>query len=207
MKMKKSVFVLIIMQFIMSCGEKTKEITLTPDSSTSSDAIISNILNDKNFFDEPNMHLYAALNDSQPNITRGLINFKEIPKNTIIDSAYLYFKFNTESIFGKENFGENYFSISRIISPWDEQVVTWNTQPITSPFNVVYSDKVELNNDPERINVTKIVQEISDDYDNSYGFQLKLINENQNAILIMASADNPKEELRPTLKVYYRERK
>lgn len=205
--MKKSVFALILVQLVMSCGEETKEITLTPDALTSSDAIISNILNDKNFFDEPNMHLYCAVNEGQPNnITRGLIDFKEIPRNSIIDSAFLHFKFNTESIYGKENFGENYFSISRVISPWDEQVVTWNTQPVTSPFNIVYADKVELNNNPDRINVTKIVQEISDDYDNSYGFQLKLVNENQNAILIMASADNLKEELRPTLKVYYRKK-
>lgn len=205
--MKKCILVLVLAQLTLSCGEKTKEITITPDNSKGRDAIINNILADKNFYDEPNMHLYAAVNDGQPNITRGLINFKEIPKNSIIDSAFLHFKFNTESIYGKENFGENHFSISRIVSPWNDQDVTWNTQPVTSPFNVVYQNKVVLNNNPNRINVTKLVQEISDDYDNSYGFQLKLINENQNTILIMASSNNPKQELRPSLKIYYREKK
>lgn len=205
--MKKCILVLVLVQLTLSCGEKTKEITITPDNSKGRDAIINNILADKNFYDEPNMHLYAAVNDGQPNVTRGLINFKEIPKNSIIDSAFLQFKFNTESIYGKENFGENHFCISRIVSPWNDQDVTWNTQPVTSPFNVVYQDKVVLSNNPNRINVTKLVQEISDDYDNSYGFQLKLINENQNTILIMASSNNPKEQLRPSLKIYYREKK
>lgn len=205
--MKKIVLSLVVLQLLFSCTEKQKEIVIVPNESTGKDAIISNLLHDKNFYDEPNIHLYTAVNGDTTNVNRVLINFNNIPRNVVIDSAFLNFKFNTESIYGEENYGENQFVVSRIISPWDEEEVTWDNQPIISPFNKVYCDKVDLNNDPNRINVTKLVQEITDDYDNSYGFQLKFLKENQNALLILASSNNNNKDLRPSLRIYYKSKK
>jgi hypothetical protein len=204
--MKKIFLILFVLLLSSSCKEDRHEIIITPNESNGNDAIISNLLHDKNFYDEPNIHLYTAVNGDTTNINRVLINFDEIPRNAVIDSAFLNLKFNIESIYGEENYGENQFVVSRVISPWKEEDVTWDFQPIVSPFNKVYCDRVELNNDPNRINVTKLTQEISDDYDNSYGFQLKFLIENQNAILILASSNNKNKDLRPSLKVYYRKK-
>lgn len=205
--MRKIVLSLVVLQLLFSCTEKQKETVIVPNESTGKDAIISNLLHDKNFYDEPNIHLYTAVNGDTTNVNRVLINFNNIPRNVVIDSAFLNFKFNTESIYGEENYGENQFVVSRIISPWEEEEVTWDNQPIISPFNKVYCDKVDLNNEPNRINVTKLVQEITDDYDNSYGFQLRFLKENQNALLILASSNNKNKDLRPSLRIYYKSKK
>ena len=199
--------ILLVTLIFAACDSNSqKEITIIPDPAKGQDAIISSLEHSKNFFNEENNHLYAAINGENTNITRVLINFKEIPRNVEIDSAYLSFKFNTTSIYGKEHYGVNQFVISRVVSPWNKEDLTWDNRPVVSEFNKVYHDKVVLNNDPNRINVTKLVQEISDDYENSYGFELKLLNENQNALLLLASSNHPNKDLRPKLQVYYKEK-
>lgn len=207
MKRLYSSILLVTLIFVACDSNSQKEITIIPDSAKGQDAIISSLEHSKNFFNEENNHLYAAINGENTNITRVLINFKEIPRNVEIDSAYLSFKFNTTSIYGKEHYGVNQFVVSRVVSPWNKEDLTWDNKPVVSEFNKVYHDKVVLNNDPNRINVTKLAQEISDDYENSYGFELKLLNETQNALLLLASSNHPNKDLRPKLQVYYKEKK
>lgn len=198
---------LIVMLILAGCNSSSqKEITIIQDPAKEQDAIISSLENNKNFSTEENNHLYAAINGENTNITRVLINFKEIPRNVVIDSAYLSLKFNTTSIYGKQHYGINQFVVSRIISPWDKEDVTWNNRPVVSEFNKVYQDNVSLNNDPNRINLTKLVQEISDDYENSYGFELSLLNETQNSLLLLASSNHPNKDLRPKLQIYYKDK-
>ncbi|WP_396141536.1 DNRLRE domain-containing protein [Flavobacterium sp.] len=199
--------ILVIVLTLLSCNSSSqKEITIIQDPAKEQDAIISSLENNKNFSTEENNHLYAAINGENTNITRVLINFKEIPRNVAIDSAYLSLKFNTTSIYGKQHYGINQFVVSRIVSPWDKEDVTWNNKPVVSEFNKVYQDNVALNNDPNRINLTKLVQEISDDYENSYGFELSLLNETQNSLLLLASSNHPNKDLRPKLQIYYKEK-
>lgn len=201
-------FILTCMVVLISCDSNSqKEITIIPDANNGQNAIISSLEHDKNFSTEENNHLYSSVNGEFSNKIRVLIDFIEIPKNVEIDSAFLTLKFNTTSIYGKENYGINQFVISRVISPWDREDVIWDNQPVVSEFNKIYQDKVVLNNDPNRINVTKLVQEISNDYDNSYGFQIKLLNEDQNSLLILASSNHPDKNLRPQLQVYYKQKK
>lgn len=206
--MKNIFYIILVVVFtLIGCNSSSqREIIIIQDPVKEQDAIISSLENNKNFSTEENNHLYVGINGENTNITRVLINFKEIPRNVVIDSAYLSLKFNTTSIYGKQHYGINQFVVSRIISPWDKEDVTWNNKPVVSEFNKVYQDNVALNNDPNRINLTKLVQEISDDYDNSYGFELRLLNETQNALLLLASSNNPNKDLRPKLQIYYKEK-
>lgn len=206
--MKKTFYSILIFVFtLLSCNSSSqKEITIIQDPAKEQDAIISSLENNKNFSTEENNHLYASINGENTNITRVLINFKEIPRDVVVDSAYLSLKFNTTSIYGKQHYGINQFVVSRIVSPWDKEDVTWNNKPVVSEFNKVYVDNVALNNNPNRINLTKLVQEISNDYENSYGFELRLLNETQNALLLLASSNHPDKSLRPQLQIYYRDK-
>lgn len=206
--MKKTFYSILIFVFtLLSCNSSSqKEITIIQDPAKEQDAIISSLENNKNFSTEENNHLYASINGENTNITRVLINFKEIPRDIVVDSAYLSLKFNTTSIYGKQHYGINQFVVSRIVSPWDKEDVTWNNKPVVSEFNKVYADNVALNNNPNRINLTKLVQEISNDYENSYGFELRLLNETQNALLLLASSNHPDKSLRPQLQIYYRDK-
>lgn len=203
--MKKIILLTIVAIINYSCKKETqKELQL--NSEACHDVIINNNTEDVNYFSEPTLNLYALNSPESKSVNRILINFDGIPRNVIIDSAFLSFKYNLNSGNNLEHYGENQFVVSRIISPWNELEVKWSSQPILSPFNKIYCSKTVLDNNPKRINLTKMLQETSDDFDNSYGFQLAFINEEQNALLKLASSDNKDKDLKPNLHIYYRER-
>ncbi|POS02977.1 hypothetical protein Q361_10175 [Flavobacterium croceum DSM 17960] len=207
MKNIHKIFLLSIFLIFISCDKSSKELEIKPNASNGQDALISSSLPFQNFNDDENIHLYVSQQKDSVSLNRVLIDFKEIPSNVTIDSAFLYFKFNNKSAFGKENYGENGFILSRVISPWDSKDVNWKNQPVTSNINQVYTSKTKLSKDPKRINVTRLVQDISSDKENSYGFMLKMINEKENAILLLASSNSNDESLRPRLSIFYSEKK
>lgn len=189
--------------FLVSCSKNSKELVLKAKNGNVEDALICKFLPYQNFSEEENIHLYSSKQGDSINVNRVVLNFIEIPANIKIDSAFLQLKFNARSVIGKESYGENSFVIQRIISPWDETEVNWANTPVTTDDNQIFTDKTKLNKDPNRINVTRLVQDISDDKDNSYGFLLKLINENSSSLVLLASSDNSDDSLRPKLKIYY----
>lgn len=199
-----NIFILSIFSFFLaSCLNSSKQLIIQPDGNNVEDAVVCKFLPFQNFAEEENIHLYSAKQGDSINVNRVILNFKEIPKNVRIDSAYLHLKFNKTSIIGKENYGENGFVVQRIISPWTESDVNWANAPVITENNQVFAGITRLSKNPSRINVTRLVQDISDDRDNSYGFLLKLINEKNSSILILASTNHKDKDLRPQLKVYY----
>ncbi len=205
--MKNTLKIGFILLIFTACTNQSKELEIKPNNIEGEDAVVSSGLPFQNFNEDENIHLYVAKQGDSVSKNRVLINFKEIPANVSIDSAFLYFKFNNKSIFGKESYGENGFVVSRVVSPWDSKEVNWKNQPVVSSQNQIYTSKTKLNKNPKRINVTRLVQDISDDKDNSYGFLLKMINEKDNAILLLASSNSKDESLRPRLSIYYSNKK
>ncbi|MDI6045548.1 DNRLRE domain-containing protein [Flavobacterium yafengii] len=189
--------------FLVSCSKSPKELVLEAKNGNIEDALICKFLPYQNFSEEENIHLYSSKQGDSINVNRVVLSFKEIPANIKIDSAFLQLKFNAKSVIGKDSYGENGFIIQRIISPWDETEVNWANSPVTTDHNQIFTDKTKLKKDPNRINVTRLVQDISDDKDNSYGFLLKLINENSSSLVLLASSNNSEASLRPKLKIYY----
>jgi hypothetical protein len=189
--------------FLVSCSKNSKELVLEAKNGSVEDALICKLLPNQNFSEEENIHLYSSKQGDSINVNRVVINFKEIPANIKVDSAFLQLKFNVKSTIGKESYGENGFIIKRIISPWDETDVNWTNAPFTTDNNQIFTYKTEFDEDPSRINVTRLVQDFSDDKDNSYGFLLKLINENSSSLVLLASSNNSDASLRPKLKIYY----
>jgi hypothetical protein len=189
--------------FFVSCSTSSKEETLESKNGSVEDALICKFLPHQNFSEEENIHLYSSKQGDSINVNRVVLNFKEIPSNVKIDSAFLLLKFNSTSIIGKESYGENGFIVQRIVSPWDETNVNWTNAPVTSSDNQVFTANTILNKNPQRINVTRLVQDIAYDSDNSYGFLLKLINESKSSLVLLASSENPNVSLRPKLKIYY----
>lgn len=203
MRINNLVALVLFSLFLASCSKNSKEIVLEAKNGNIEDALICKFLPYQNFSEEENIHLYSSKQGDSINVNRVVLNFKEIPANIKIDSAFLQLKFNAKSVIGKESYGENGFVIQRIISPWDETEVNWANAPVTTDDNQIFTDKTKLNKDPNRINVTRLVQDISDDKDNSYGFLLKLINENSSSLVLLASSNNSDVSLRPKLKIYY----
>ena len=146
-------------------------------------------------------------NSGNINITRTLLDFdlSYIKAGIKIDSAKLYLYGNPSTTIGS-NVAPNVLDIHRITSNWEQNVVTWATQP-----NIDLSTKVSINsssgNDFTSIvaNVSTMLQQYLDNRSNSFGFMLKLANETPYRRMIFASSKSPDSALHPKLIVYYKE--
>jgi hypothetical protein len=183
-----------------------KSISLQPGGSEGKDAVVSKIVPQSNYGSLEDIHLYAWTQNGTLNVNRALIDFdlSSIPAGASIDSASLSLYFNHSSAFGDQHQGETSFIVQRIISDWDESTVTWSTQPQTSTTHQV---RVEGASEPKQdfpeLDLTSLMQDYSDDQENSFGLMLRLENEDPYTMLLLASSENPDENVRPSIEVYY----
>jgi hypothetical protein len=144
-----------------------------------------------------------------PFVVRSLIdfNFDAIPPNVIIVSAEL-------SLFAHGNIGHkwghdpltgsNACYLLRVISEWQEDSVTWNTQPPVTEENralIPQSDSTMQNY--IGIDVTDLVRDCYNHPEESFGLMLRLVEEEGYRRMFFASSDIPDPAKRPKLEVYY----
>lgn len=106
---------------------------------------------------------------------RSLLEFDidDIPIGATIDSSFLYLYYNeTSTTNGQE--GENTTLIQRVITPWSEGAVSWETKPgITTVNEVELPESTSIDQDYLHVDVTDMVQDMVDDPDNSHGFMFR----------------------------------
>lgn len=92
----------------------------------------------------------------------------------------------------------------RVTDQWSENSITWNNAPNYSTINsVTIGPSVSSYQDFINIDVSALVQDMVNDPNNSYGFQLQMVDETQYARLLFASGDNPDPAKHPKLEVCY----
>ena len=162
-----------------------------------------------NYGTAPFLNMQAWTNAGGPAIQRSLIDFdlSVISANAIIQSAslFLYVDMNLNTFPGghQQLSGSNESVIERITSNWNENSVTWNTQPSTIALNQTVIPHSIATSQNYIIDVTNLVQDMINDTLNSFGFFIKLINENYYRRMIFASKDNAYREIHPKLQVIY----
>lgn len=179
--------------------------TFQPDGVSGKDALVCKIVPETNYGSLNDIHLYAWTQGGILNVNRALIDFdlSGIPPEAIIDSAKLSLYFNNSSSYGDQHLGETAFTIQRIISDWEESTVSWSSQPNTTTANQVNIDGArEPYQDFPGLDISSLIQDYTNDRENSYGLLLRLVNENPYAMLLLASSDNANEAHRPKLVVY-----
>lgn len=145
---------------------------------------------------------------------RSLLCFTElstIPSNAVIVSATLRLygvtsDRNTSYSGAPASYYENTVVVQQITSPWNENTVTWNTQPSTTTANqfIIPQSTSEYNwnysnSSPELV---AMVQNMVSG--NNYGFMLRLQTEQHYRNMVFASSDHPDASLHPELEVTYR---
>ena len=145
---------------------------------------------------------------------RSLLCFTElstIPSNAVIVSATLRLygvtsDRNTSYPGAPASYYENTVVVQQITSPWNENTVTWNTQPSTTTANqfIIPQSTSEYNwnysnSSPELV---AMVQNMVSG--NNYGFMLRLQTEQHYRNMVFASSDHPDASLHPELEVTYR---
>lgn len=144
-----------------------------------------------------------------PFVVRSFIdfNFEIIPADAVIVNAKLslYAHGNDLHKMGHDPLtGSNACYLQRVISEWDEYLVTWNTQPLTTEENqVMLPESVSTMQNYTDIDVTGLVQDIHNHPQESFGFMLRLIEEEGYRRMFFASSDVEDPAKRPKLEIHY----
>jgi hypothetical protein len=206
--MKRSIFHLIAISiFCISASAQSVTLILQPDATTGKDAFLRSLSPSTNYGTHPDLASIAWTNSGSTVLVRSLIEFDitSIPQGAIIDSAYLFLYGYSSPANGSHSTssGSNASTISRVISSWDENTVTWGNQPqITTQNEVILSASTGPFED-YKINVAALVQDMTNNPMNSHGFMLKLQTEQEFRKMVFASSDYADTTVHPKLKVTY----
>jgi hypothetical protein len=147
-----------------------------------------------------------------PGYERSLVDFDltQIPVGASITSAHLNLYNNFYCIDDAYQNGEhshitnsNESWLQRVTGPWSENTATWNNQPSTDTTWQVTLPQDTNPHQNYRLDVTWLIQYMHAS-GNSYGFMLRLKNEQNYACLLFASSRHPDTTIRPQLEVCYK---
>ncbi len=153
-----------------------------------------------------------------PMLIRAFLEFDldSIPENSTIISANLSLYNNpdalnnngmhsTDGSHDSSNGDDNGAYIRRVISEWEEDSLTWNTQPSYTEENQAYIEpSTSAHQDYPNIDVTALVQDIINNKSNSHGFIIMQKTEEYYRGLVFASSDYSDETKRPKLVITYK---
>ena len=206
--------VVALLLFTVCCYVLTNAQTtliLQPDATAGKDALLHGLASEvnNNYGSIPDFYAAAWTFGGVPGVIRSIVEFDltSVPANAIITSAKLslFARDNTSGIGQHSTLsGPNDCWLERITSAWDESTVTWNTQPSTTTQNrVTLPASTSPTENYTDIDVTALVQDMTDKPTESFGFMLKLSDENYYRKLVFCSSDNTNPDLRPKLELAY----
>ena len=227
MIMKKSMFLLIAL-FGCAISYAQTTVILKPNAVIGKDVAIMNYDNgciatidsispaDMNFANDTVLWMkdwtWNAIGCSGGTV-RSLLCFTgldSIPQNATILSATLRLygtnaDRNTSYPGAPSGFYANTVVVQQVINPWDENTVTWNTQPTTTTVNQFTlpqsTSEYNWNCSVSNSNLVAMVQSMVSG--NNYGFLFKLQNEAHYRNLAFSSSDCSDSTLWPELEVTY----
>ena len=210
--------ILLSLLGLVSCSsrktiyKKGDRLTLQPDADKGIDANIENYPGgnypNRNFGDY-DAFAAVAWTAGEPLVVRGLLKFnlEAINIKTKIKKATLsLYAVSTPGIgTGHSTLsGSNDFALVKIIAPWDEHKVTWNTQPaISDKDEILFPATTSETQDFTDIDVTIMVREMIRHPEENNGFMLKLLNEEYYRRVIFGSSDNINPAKRPKLVIEF----
>lgn len=210
MKDRSPVLALLLALVVHHAHPQTT-LVLQPDAATGKDAtlhgLVSEVNNNWGSIDQFPVAAWTFL--GVPGVVRGVLDFdlSAIPSGATITSAHLsMYAYDQPAGFGQhaDLSGSNAAWIQRVTSTWDENTVTWNTQPSFTTINeVAVPGTSNPLQDYLNMDVTLLVQDMIDDPANSFGFLFKLQDENYYRRLNFATSDHADPARRPRLVVSY----
>lgn len=216
MKRTNLSIMLIIFAFAIfgSTCEDNKVLKIQPDAQDGCDAFIEDWPNanysNRNFGNHPEFQASAFTAQGIPLTVRSLIRFdlSQIPVGTKISSAHLYLFSVDNTVNGPGHFSTdstNSLIIQKVTSHWDEQSVSWNTQPATTSEGQIVLPPSDSINQNYAIDVTLFVQEMVNDPQNNFGFMMRMENEEFYRKILFASSDYPDDASKhPALVIRYK---
>jgi hypothetical protein len=147
-------------------------------------------------------------------VTRSFINYNlsKLPAKANIIKATLYL-YQNKKIANENNVaqhsslsGSNECILQRIITPWTEENISWDTQPRTTSENQVIIPASTSSVQDYVIDVTQLVIDILKNRESSYGFMMRLADENYYRALVFCSTNTNDVSLYPKLEIIYKKK-
>lgn len=144
------------------------------------------------------------------NKNRALVAFdlSSIPTGSTIDNATIsFFSFNNYTVAPLTNGqqGNNSCYLQRVTEDWDQNVVTWNTQPNSiSTDELILPQSTAAVQDYLDMDVTATVQYFVNNPNQNFGYKFGLIDETLGNNLSFHSSESTDPAKKPLLKVTYR---
>jgi PKD repeat protein len=201
--MKHSLIALMLAIGIQFVHAQSTLLTLTTDTSFK-DAVIETFQPNATGGNNTIAFVTAWSNSGSPNTKRYLLqfDFSAIPAGAVIDSAKLSLYKGSTTLLSNIHQGSNSWGIRRLTQSWNEQIVTWNNQPTSTPINRTIVPATTSNTqDFPNLDVTQLVTDVLNN--SNYGFIAQMEVETPYRAVIMASSDYSVIAKRPKLDVYY----
>jgi hypothetical protein len=189
---------------------------LQPGPETGKDAMISNLDPDKNFGDykyfEATFLTEPVLAVMRSNRSLIAFNLDSLPKSVVIKKVTLQLAYDLPVPFDSTYITDIYPSpgvvwyggvLQQIIEPWEENKVTWNTQPKTIEANQVFIPPFIRNVNFIEVDVTKLFVSVSATPLPNWGMLFRLWPVDKFPGFRFASSDFAVPNMRPKLTIYY----
>lgn len=200
-------FLTLIAIYFIAVADAHTVVTFQPDSACGKDAVVGSLSPNNNAGNHPDFIACAWTNQSIPSTTRALVSFDLAtipPGATILQATLELFHYVSPFNTGHSNLsGPANCWLERIVQPWGETTVTWNTQPATTSVNQVNVPAPTSMTQNYSINVITLVIDMLNDPANSFGFELRQQNESYYRSLLFASSDMSNSSLHPKLTIVY----
>lgn len=208
--MKNTILTFLVFCLITNLSNSQEVLILQPNARMGQDAILHGLDSqvDVNWGNTPQFNINSWTYQGTPGTVRSIIHFdySEIPEDAIIISAYLsLYSWGAENGFGPHSTlsGSNECFLHQITSDWDEQEVTWNTQPSYTEMGKVYIPaSIDPYQDYNRIEVTNILKNQLNS--NNFGFLIKLKEESHYRMMSFCSSDHENSRKHPQLIIQYK---
>jgi hypothetical protein len=212
----RNIFALILLSTVSLSSNAQTTLVLQPNGVDGKDALVASCVpcgyNTTNFGSGDEFSAIAWTNSGNESDVRGLISFdlNSIPSGSVVTNAKLSLYFNPNPSSG--NMGSQHSTLSgsnsaylkKIISPWNENTVTWDNQPATTiSGQVLLSSSSNNAQDYPDIDITTLTQEMVNNPAQNMGFMIQLYDESAYRGLLFASSDHPNSSLHPKLEVTY----
>jgi len=183
-------------------------LTLQPGIEDGKDAKIWSIESNVNFGDHAELRAMAWTWFGDAGAERSYLQFdlSQIPIDAEICYAYLslYANDSASSQTNSSLSGSNITLLRRVITSWEENLVTWISPPsVTTVNQVSIPESAAEYEDVLNIDVTDLVSDMIVDPLNSHGFELRLETESYYRRRVFASSDEPDATHHPKLEICY----
>ena len=191
----------------------TNTLILQPNAIAGTDALVASFSGsaNTNFGNNPDIDADAWTIGGDDVVYRGYLRFDltTIPVNAIIQQATLTLFNNPTSTNGWPPGSHSSFSISneswlqKVISPWNENTITWNNQPASDTTGEIALPQSISPQQDYIIDMTNLIQGAVSNPSNNYGFVVRMQTEVQYGALVFASSDYPDSTKHPKLVLSY----